>query len=550
MDSRRLILFIVLAVALLFVWDKYFAPKINPPQIEQNINSSNTNTPNNNQIAFNSDSSNATKPIESIVDVTTDLVHAQISTVGGNLLQLDLLSHGTQDTMKHKYQLLMSNDERTFIVQTGLLGDNTLPTHHAIYSAESYSYVLSPTANTININLHLTTADGIAVTKSYTFTRGSYVIAVSYNLENNSNKTLNNISAYWSIVRDDQAPEGETRFVHTFTGPVYYTNDTKFEKIKFNNVIDNDVSYPQTTNNGWIGFIQHYFVTLWLLNANNYKTVCSSNIVCRFSIQAINHNLISVGVLTDLPLIAPHSNFNITVPLLLAPQNYQILNNVAANLELTKDYGWVYIFSTPLFWLLVKLFELVHNWGVAIILLTILVKMILYPLTKASYISMGKMKALSPKMEALKNQYKDDKAKLHQGIMQLYKTEKVNPIGGCLPMLLQIPVFIGLYWALLSSVELRYSSFLWIKDLSSPDPYYILPIILAATMFLQTYLNPPVADPVQAKMMKIMPVAFSVMFFFFPAGLVIYWLINNILTMAQQWYVNNHVTLRYTNKKR
>ena len=215
-----------------------------------------------------------------------------------------------------------------------------------------------------------------------------------------------------------------------------------------------------------------------------------------------------------------------------------------------KDYGWVYIFATPLFALLVKIHELLQNWGWSIILLTIIVKAILYPLTRASYISMAKMKELAPKIEKLRQQYKDDKVKLQQSMMQLYKSEKVNPVGGCLPMILQIPVFIGLYWALFSSVELRQATFLWINDLSLPDPFYILPVLLAITMFLQTFMNPPPADPVQAKMMKIMPLAFSVMFFFFPAGLVIYWLVNNILSILQQWYVNKHVTLKKLNRSK
>ena len=309
-----------------------------------------------------------------------------------------------------------------------------------------------------------------------------------------------------------------------------------------------NVSYPENTTNGWIGFIQHYFATLWLLDANNHQAVCTNGINCRLSFKPMGNNLVSAGLLTDLPTIAANSTFSLAVPLFVGPEAYNVLTKAAPHLELTKDYGWVYIFATPLFWLLVKLFEFVHNWGYAIILLTLTVKLVLYPLTRASYISMAKMKALAPKIEQLKEQNSDDKAKLQASMMQLYKTEKVNPIGGCLPMILQIPVFIGLYWALLSSVELRNATFLWIHDLSTPDPYYILPIILAGTMFLQTFLNPPPSDPVQAKMMKIMPLAFSVMFFFFPAGLVLYWLVNNVLSMSQQWYVNKHVTLRRANR--
>ena len=392
--------------------------------------------------------------------------------------------------------------------------------------------------------------NGVDVIKTYTFKRGSYIVDIGYQIVNSTANPLTGISAYWSLLRDEAAPDGETKFVHTFTGPAYYTDDSKFETLKFSNVNKGDVSYPENTNNGWVGFIQHYFATLWLLNANNHQPVCSNGINCRLSFKPMGNNLVSAGFLTDLPTIASHGTFAVSVPLFAGPEEYSVLTAAAPHLELTKDYGWVYIFATPLFWLLVKLFGFVQNWGWAIILLTLSVKIVLYPLTRASYISMAKMKALAPKMEQLKAQHGDDRAKLQAAMMQLYKSEKVNPIGGCLPMILQIPVFIGLYWALLSSVELRHAGFLWIHDLSTPDPYYILPIILAGTMFLQTFLNPPPSDPVQAKMMKIMPIAFSVMFFFFPAGLVLYWLVNNVLSMSQQWYVNNHVTLRKTNRKK
>jgi YidC/Oxa1 family membrane protein insertase len=292
-----------------------------------------------------------------------------------------------------------------------------------------------------------------------------------------------------------------------------------------------------------VGFAEHYFTGLWLLNPYEHAPVCANGVQCRFNFKNVDGNLASSGLMTDLPLIQAHSNYSIDVPMYAGPQEYHSLLAAAPELERTKDYGWVYIFATPLFWLLVHIFEFVKNWGWSIVLLTLSLKVVLYPLTRASYKSMARMKALTPKMAKLKEQYGDDKAKLQQATMAMYREEKVNPVGGCLPMLLQIPVFIGLYWALLGSVELRQAHFLWINDLSRPDPYYILPAVLAVTMFLQTFLNPPAADPVQAKMMRIMPLAFSIMFFFFPAGLVVYWLVNNVLSMAQQWYVNNHVAV-------
>lgn len=544
MDSRRLILFIVLSLGLMLLWDKYFVPHQVTQETGSSTSSAMAQTLNsNNQIS--SDTAKITQDAK-IITVTTDVMQAQISTLGGDLRSVNLLSHGSQDRVKEPYQLLLDNDGRTFIAQTGLV-DNAgiaLPTHTSMFSSNKYSYVLLPNESSVTVSLS-SNANGVLVTKTYMFKRDSYVVDMGYQITNNLTSPLAGVSAYWRLLRDEEAPIGETKFAHTFTGPAYYTDNSKFETIKFSNV--GSSSYPDITNNGWIGFIQHYFTAMWLLDAYNYKPVCGDGITCRLNFKAVG-DLASAGFLTDLPVIKPGNTYMLSVPLFVGPQDYNILVKTAPHLELTKDYGWVYLFATPLFWLLVKVFDLVNNWGVAIILLTLIVKAVLYPLTRAGYISMAKMKALAPKMEELKKQYGDDKAKLQQAMMGMYKTEKVNPIGGCLPMIMQIPVFLGLYWALLSSVELRQASFLWIHDLSSPDPFYILPVILAVTMFLQTFLNPPAGDPVQAKMMKIMPLAFSVMFFFFPAGLVLYWLVNNVLSISQQWYVNNHVTLKRKNR--
>ena len=548
MDSRRLVIFIILSLGLLILWEKYVSPQT-PDNTANTAVTQSVNTNSTNQI-----SSDAPAPVvndDKLITVTTDLIQAQISTVGGDLRDVDLLTLGSQNNVKEPYKLLLQDKDRTYIAQTGLVSNSgiKLPNHHTIFSSDKLNYTMEPNQNSLTVSLK-SNENGVEVIKTYTFSRNSYVVDVGYQIINSTANPLAGVSAYWSILRDENAPEGETKFVRTFTGPTYYTADSKFQTLKFSNVNKGDISYPENTNNGWVGFIQHYFATLWLLDANNRKAVCDNGISCRLSFKAMGNNLVSAGFLTDLPTINPNSKFNLSVPLFVGPEAYNILTAAAPHLELTKDYGWVYIFATPLFWLLVRLFEFVHNWGYAIILLTLIVKLVLYPLTRASYISMAKMKALAPKIEQLKKQNGDDKAKLQAAMMQLYKTEKVNPIGGCLPMILQIPVFIGLYWALLSSVELRNATFLWIHDLSTPDPYYILPVILAGTMFLQTFLNPPPSDPVQAKMMKIMPLAFSVMFFFFPAGLVLYWLVNNVLSMSQQWYVNNHVTLRRANREK
>lgn len=556
MDSRRLMVFILLSLGLLFLWEKYVQPEQKTPVTATSSNNTAVTQPQNNNQIGNDTNTNSDQVASNgqTITVTTDLIQAQISTRGGDLQDVDLLKHGSSHNPKQPYPLLLNSNGRTFIAQTGLVANSLpnnggLPTHTSIFTADKTNYVLQPNQDSMVVNLTTTDANGVQIIKSYTFKRNSYTIDVSYQIANNGTTDLSGVSAYWRLLRDEQEPAGETKFANTFTGPAYYTNDAKFNTLKFSKLADNDASYPENTNNGWVGFIQHYFTAVWMLNAYNSPVVCSDQVICRLNFKAVG-NLASAGILTDLPTIKAHSSYNITVPLYAGPEEYSILVKTAPHLELTKDYGWVYIFATPLFWLLVKLFDLVHNWGWSIVLLTLVVKTVLYPLTRAGYIATAKMKALAPKIETLKSQYGDDKAKLQQAMMQLYRSEKVNPIGGCLPMLMQIPVFIGLYWALLSSVELRQAHFLWIPDLSNTDPYYILPIILAITMFLQTFLNPPPADPVQARIMKIMPLAFSVMFFFFPAGLVLYWLVNNVLSIAQQWYVNNHVTLRRQNRQK
>jgi len=544
MDTRRLILFVALSLGLMLAWEKIFPPKPanNPAQVQSTSSSTIQNSSNTLPDA------GVNLAADKFITVTTDLMKVQISTIGGDIREVDLLKYSDYDDTSKPYQLLLNQGNRVFIAQTGLISsaaDINLPTHKSVFSADKDNYNLASGQNSLSVTLKATTNDGVVIYKTYTFKRDSYVIDSGYQITNNTATPLNNVTAYWRFLRDEQAPAGETKFVHTFTGPVYYTTDAKFNAIKFDNLVKNDVDYPQNTSNGWIGFTEHYFTSLWLLNPYNHPAVCANGVNCRFNLKTVDDGkLASAGLLTDLPAIQPHSSYTISVPMYVGPQEYKALAVAAPELERTKDYGWVYIFATPLFWLLVHIYEYVKNWGWAIILLTVLVKVVLFPLTRASYKSMAKMKALAPRMEKLKAQYGDDKVKLQQAMMAMYKEEKVNPVGGCLPMLLQIPVFIGLYWALLGSVELRQAHFLWISDLSRPDPYFILPVILAGTMFLQTFLNPPAADPVQAKMMRIMPLAFSVMFFFFPAGLVVYWLVNNLLSMGQQWYVNNHVVVK------
>ncbi|MCG9014847.1 membrane protein insertase YidC, partial [Laribacter hongkongensis] len=476
------------------------------------------------------------------ITVTTDLVKAQINTAGGDIRSLELLTQGAIDNPDKPFMLMTEQGGRTYVAQSGLLSsDASLPTHKTLYAADKTAYTLSPDQNTLTVTLAAAPVNGVEVKKIFTFKRDSYVIDVRYDIINHSDKPVD-ATAYYRLLRDGKAPEGESSMAHTFTGPAVYTEAGKFQKVSFEDLAKGKGDYVRQADNGWVAMVQHYFVSAWILKTNDGKSVCSSAEACQFELKPAAGDLYSAGVLVKLPVVAAGQQYSIDMPLYAGPEDTRRMATVAPGLVLTKDYGWVTIIATPLFWLLDKLYGLVHNWGWAIVLLTVLVKAAFYPLSAASYRSMAKMKALAPRMQRLKEQYGDDRQKFQQATMEMYKTEKVNPLGGCLPIVVQIPVFIGLYWALLASVELRQAPWiLWIHDLAKPDPYYILPALMAATMYLQTFLNPPPADPLQAKMMKIMPLAFSVMFFFFPAGLVLYWLVNNILSIAQQWWVNKQI---------
>jgi YidC/Oxa1 family membrane protein insertase len=439
-----------------------------------------------------------------------------------------LRQHSAKD--KNKPFELMQQKVGTYIAQSGLLG-NGLPNHNTIFTSEANEYQLAEGQDTLEVRLQATDEAGAKVVKVYKFHRGSYLIDIGYEIENDSKKPLES-SAYFQLVRDKTPPEGTTKFVPTYTGPAIYTEQEKFKKVNFEDVDKGKAKYPAKASDGWIGILQHYFVAAWLPQEKTEH---------EFYIKPLGNDLYSVGVVVPVPTAAPGQTVRINVPLYAGPAKNS-LEKIAPGLGLTVDYGWLTILSVPLFWLLSFLEGWVHNWGIAIILLTVLIKLLFFPLSAASYRSMAKMRVVAPKLEKIKLQYGDDRERLHKAMMELYKTEKINPLGGCLPMLIQIPVFIALYWAILSSVELRYAPFYgWIDDLSAADPYYILPLIMGASMVLQGRLSPPPPDPMQAKVMKMMPVIFSVVFFFFPAGLVLYSIVNSSLSIAQQWIITRNL---------
>ena len=458
--------------------------------------------------------------------VKTDTMAVEISSSGGNIRHLDLLKHQDTNDQTKPLTLFEYNGDHIYGAQTGLLGKG-LPNHNAEYAVDIKEYSLDQNKDSIEVRLTAVDTSNAHVMKVYTFHRASYLIDVGYEIENKSTTPINT-SAYYQLVRDSVAAGGESKFVPTYTGPAVFTEQDKFQKIDFSSIEKNKVSLPNHPDNGWIGMLQHYFVSAWIPAGKGTR---------EFYTKQLDGKLFSAGVVLPVNTIEPGQIGRISSTLYAGPAQTK-LDEIAPGLGLTVDYGWLTIFSTPLFWLMSLLNSWVNNWGIAIILLTVLIKLVFFPLSAASYRSMAKMRVVAPKLEKIKQQYGDDREKLNRAMMDLYKNEKINPLGGCLPMLIQIPVFIALYWAILSSVELRHAPFFgWIQDLSATDPYYVLPLIMGVSMLVQSKLNPVPPDPLQAKLMQAMPIVFSVVFFFFPAGLVLYSVVNNLLSIAQQWYI-------------
>jgi len=463
------------------------------------------------------------------VRVVTDVVVAEIDTMGGDLRRLELTKFRDTFDQKLNFVLLQENEQNVYVGQSGLIGEN-LPNHTTLFKSAQNSYELDPGADTVSVRLKAAGENGIQLVKTYAFHRGSYVVDVGFEATNTGSAAIEPF-AYFQLVRDTKPPAGDSKMVPVFNGVEVYTEKDKLHKATFDDIVKNKLGYPKSAPDGWIAIVQHYFLGAWLPKPGELR---------EYFVRPLDNGLFAAGVIVPVGRVDPGQTNVVLSRLYAGPQEQAVLKTLAPGLELTVDYGWLRPLAVPLFWVLNEIHKVVGNWGVAIILLTVIIKLIFYPLSAASYKSMAKMKVLAPKLQRLKERYGDDRQRMHQSMVELYKTEKINPLGGCLPIVVQIPVFIALYWTLLLSVELRQAPFvLWIHDLSRPDPYYILPVLMGATMFIQTWLNPTPPDPMQAKLMKIMPIAFSVFFFFFPSGLVLYWLVNNILSIAQQWRITH-----------
>ena len=531
MDTQRLILFVVFSFSLLLLWEAW-QKETRPPTPPAAASQGTVPTPSALGEAPQAKGASVppaaaaaeTGPRETL-HVRTDLVRADIDTRGGDLVYLELLQQ--KDSGDADKNIVLFGPEHHYAAQSGLIGAG-LPNHKTPFRAQAREFDLAPGQDKLEVRLEASAPQGVKVAKIITFHRGSYRIDVAQEITNGGTAPLST-DAYFQLTRDGQSPGGDPYMTKTYTGAAVYTERDKFQKVTFEDMAKGKVAYQKTADNGWIALIQHYFVAALLPPEKAQR---------EFYTRKLDGDLYSLGAILPVGPIAPGATARVDVPLYAGPQDQDHLKSVAPGLQLVVDYGWLTVIAAPLFWVLKLFHGWLGNWGLAIILLTVTIKLIFFPLSAASYRSMAKMKLVTPRMMKLREQYGDDKVKLNQAMMDLYKTEKINPLGGCLPIVVQIPVFIALYWVLFESVELRHAPFyLWIKDLSAPDPWYVLPSLMMISMIVQTKMNPTPPDPVQAKVMMIMPLVFGVMFYFFPSGLVLYWFVNNILSILQQWQI-------------
>ena len=477
----------------------------------------------------------AAAPTGEQVTITTDLVKATLDSRGGSLVRLELLAHRDALNPQQNVVLMEQSAKRLYVAQTGLITNQagvTLPNHLTPMTVQPGERTLAAGAKDVQVRFEAATAEGLKFVKTYTFRRGDYTVGVKHEFINQGANAVSP-QLYLQLARDGNPPEGESSFYFTFTGPAMYTELSKFKKIDFKDIAKGNAGHDKAANDGWVAMVQHYFASAWLLPAAGPREFRTSQV-------ADNH--FAIAMVVPLGEVAAGATQSHEATLFAGPQEEDKLAALAPGLELVKDYGWLTVLSKPLFWLLTKLHGMLANWGWAIVALVVLLKIAFYWLNASAYRSMAKMKAVAPKVTELRERYKDKPQEMQQQMMRIYREEKVNPLGGCLPIFVQMPFFIALYWVLLSSVEMRNAPWvLWITDLSAKDPWFILPVLMTLSSLFQVWLNPTPPDPMQAKMMWFMPLAFGIMFFFFPAGLVLYWLTNNLLSIAQQWFINKQL---------
>lgn len=464
------------------------------------------------------------------VRVRTDKLDVELSTRGGEIRQVDLLQHFRTLEGEEPLRLMSDRLDELFIAQIGLLpreGDGPGP--QSTFSVEETEYELGDDEDTIEIPMVWENDDGVRVTRRYIFSRDSYVVEVRHEVENASDADWSPFQ--YAQLRSGEIDDGTSWFIYTYTGGVVHGEEERYDKVSFSDMRSSDLARDLT--DGYAAMLQHYFVGAWIPPRGERHT---------YYTRSLDNNQYLLGMSSPRKTIAAGSSGTFEHKLWVGPKEQDRLAEVAEGLDLTVDYGWLTIISKPLFIALSWIHGVVGNWGWAIVILTLGIKLVFYKLSETSYRSMARMRKLQPRMQQLKERYGDDRQAMNQAMMKMYKEEKINPLGGCLPILVQIPVFIALYWVLLESVELRHAPFiLWINDLSSPDPYFVLPLIMGASMLLQQKLNPAPMDPIQQKIMMALPVVFTVFFMFFPAGLVLYWVANNVLSIAQQWFITRRI---------
>lgn len=535
MDIRRGILWMIFIFSVFMVWNNWQA--YNAPQVAQTQTNSNTQHPSaptaTNASTTPVPASSASAQASEKVQISTDVFNLTFDTLGAQLVRAELIKHHASED-KTKPTILLDNEKTLYTVQSGLVGPANLqksyPKQDTPFTLVSTEKAL--TGDTLDV-VFRAESDGLEVTRTYTLHKGSYRITVKDDVKNTSTE-VQTPSQYRQITRDSHEPAGGMSMAPTYTGWAVYSDAERFQKVTFDEINKNSAEYIKQAPDGWISFIQHFFVTAWIPEQGKERI---------YDIRKAGQNLYAISAIESLGSITPGASVSNTATLWVGPQDQKALAAIDPTLDLVVDYGWLTFIAKPMFKLMSWLYSWIGNWGWTIVVLTVIIKLLLYPLSAASYRSMAKMKTVAPRMQALREQYGDDRQKLNAAMMEMYRTEKINPLGGCLPILLQIPVFLTLYRVLLASVEMRGAPWMgWITDLSVSDPYFILPIIMIATMFLQMKLNPTPPDPMQARIMMIMPLVFGVMMLWFPAGLVLYWVVNNILSIVQQWWITRSLT--------
>ena len=546
-DIRRTILWVVFGFSLVMLWDQWqihngnrptFFPSVAPPAATtEKTSAGEAPTPVSKDAVTHLPTDGpqeVSAAASEVVEVQTDVLKLRFDTQGASVIRAELLKH--QDVHHPGSNMLMMDNskERVYLAQSGLVGGPSgaaWPTHKTPMRLTS-SPNFKEGEDRLVLRFESEPLNGVKLIKTYTLLKNSYVLSLQHEVMNQSGQSISP-QVYVQLVRDGNKPEGESAFYSTFTGPAVFTASKKYQKIEFSDIEKNKTDFEKKSDMGYVAMVQHYFAAAWLADDTQARDLYA---------RKVDNNLYSVGMVLPLPELANESKLTHQTRLFVGPQEEKLLEGLYPGLELVKDYGWLTILAKPLYWLLDKLFGFIGNWGWSIVALVILLKIAFYWLNSQAYKSMGKMKAINPKIMEMRERLKDNPQQMQMEMMKIYREEKVNPLGGCLPIAVQIPFFIALYWVLLSSVEMRNAPWVgWIHDLAAPDPWFILPLLMTATSLLQTWLNPVPPDPVQAKLMWFMPLAFSVMFFFFPSGLVLYWLSNNILSIAQQWMINKQL---------